>query len=795
MATQWDTTRSVYQPRLEHLQAALVQLERLISLQPTLLDPDRRERLREISTGVQRQLSKLRVDEFHIAVVGLEKAGKSTFLNAWMKAEILPNSDKRCTYTSTEIRSLEQGQDARISIEFYTREEMDRLESQYSSIAAGKGVEADNAATDLEELDEHRATINQYLDRPAETISFNDSSEVLRLLEPFVANPATARAVKTVRVFTHELVDERGIVFHDVPGYDSPITLHKGQARRELERADAVIFLTNISAGVSLRENQLQILRDIKDREDSSVAVKDKVFFFLNKADKANGKSDLEGRIRSAHEEIVDRYGVCLRERVLVGSAAVHLLTTSQYITPKTRGLLGSIASDYEKKYEPPHGDGMEALKGQINDYLSTDRAAILKRRCDSYLDDGKALIDEALELSRQRHPGNLDNLDAELADSALDHFVNWFDDRWYEFERSFEKYWQTEIQPLQDLDQLTPGKHTSILELEERYLSLVDKLSETSLLSNSKLEETFRRARKGVPLPETANAEARRILVDQNLMPTMDVLTRDVSALIYEVIDTVRAWVQEYFYGIEAIGAELVPSGGVSIHKALIEHGLAALLLRYARPAAEIFLRTQRGGQGRLNMREGYHQEITLLGLYYGGEDRSRANLDAYIHTGRWYSLDELRQVETEPVQKEEKTQRVHRGILSAHQREENRANSEVKRAPALDGLEVARQARDFQEVEAEIREDSAAFIDYLKHSVFHAASFDQFAHQELMRVHDHILSDETRRKVRSVIKRAHSSGNARLRGELDNAAQDAERLRQILAARARLETERTRV
>ena len=58
------------------------------------------ERLRKRN---QKVLNKLRTREFTVAVVGLEKAGKSTLGNALLKRNILPEYTERCTYTTTKI--------------------------------------------------------------------------------------------------------------------------------------------------------------------------------------------------------------------------------------------------------------------------------------------------------------------------------------------------------------------------------------------------------------------------------------------------------------------------------------------------------------------------------------------------------------------------------------------------------------------------------------------------------------------------------------------------------------------
>ncbi|HDL5698754.1 TPA: dynamin family protein, partial [Mannheimia haemolytica] len=64
-------------------------------------------------------LSKLEKDECEIAIVGLEKAGKSTFANALIESDIFPSAAERCTYTTTR---LIYGEDKAL-VTFYTKSE------------------------------------------------------------------------------------------------------------------------------------------------------------------------------------------------------------------------------------------------------------------------------------------------------------------------------------------------------------------------------------------------------------------------------------------------------------------------------------------------------------------------------------------------------------------------------------------------------------------------------------------------------------------------------------------------
>lgn len=79
-----------------------------------------RDELSMIRSKAERLKRKLETNEFEIAIVGLEKAGKSTFANALMGNDILPTKDERCTYTSTSIR---YGSNDEAEVTFFSSEQ------------------------------------------------------------------------------------------------------------------------------------------------------------------------------------------------------------------------------------------------------------------------------------------------------------------------------------------------------------------------------------------------------------------------------------------------------------------------------------------------------------------------------------------------------------------------------------------------------------------------------------------------------------------------------------------------
>lgn len=88
-----------------------------------LLNTEQVSVLEDFKSKNQKFRHKLVSNEFEIAIVGLEKAGKSTFANALIKNNVLPSAPERCTFTSTRLVS---GGD-KASVTFYTETEFEEI--------------------------------------------------------------------------------------------------------------------------------------------------------------------------------------------------------------------------------------------------------------------------------------------------------------------------------------------------------------------------------------------------------------------------------------------------------------------------------------------------------------------------------------------------------------------------------------------------------------------------------------------------------------------------------------------
>ena len=121
--TGWDEEKSAFIRKLERQEECFSELfaKDKDGIIIGLSERDTLSRLRERNNAV---LARLKSREFAVAVVGLEKAGKSTLGNALINSEILPEYTERCTYTTTELRAGDRNE---AEITFYSVEEFSRI--------------------------------------------------------------------------------------------------------------------------------------------------------------------------------------------------------------------------------------------------------------------------------------------------------------------------------------------------------------------------------------------------------------------------------------------------------------------------------------------------------------------------------------------------------------------------------------------------------------------------------------------------------------------------------------------
>ncbi|MBQ7630696.1 MAG: dynamin family protein [Selenomonadaceae bacterium] len=393
-----------------------------------VIQGNEREDLKTLQAANKKILKKLESREFTVAIVGLEKAGKSTLGNALIKSMVLPEYAQRCTYTTTEIRS---GKVDIAEVYFYSRDEFNKNfkrmlnDVQYGDAADffsmtleafnsyWRAVETDPAkfgifhlhnastAADIKEMLGGKAKLIPLLGREKITFGaeywnaddkFNEFKKYITGMAGKNPDGSVIRepypyAVKNVIIRSTQLDDMSHMVLYDVPGFDSPTELHKRQTEEMLKESDAIILVTNVGDRPDLVGTQLDMLR--KGQDNDGIKLSAKAFVFGNKIDSAPDLSTAKGNFAALRNGSVDNQ-IALAEHIVCGSARAYL--------EKLGFIAGNFSSQRIDEWQLPNGDGIEFLRKNMQNYYDNERFEVLRRRAETTLSKTKSVLQNLLD-------------------------------------------------------------------------------------------------------------------------------------------------------------------------------------------------------------------------------------------------------------------------------------------------------------------------------------------------------------------------------------------------------------
>lgn len=373
----------------------------------SLIDSKTRNELSKIQTETKEIIRKLQNNEFQIAVVGLEKAGKSSFCNALIESNMLPTDQQRCTYTSTKIISSDV---SRAEIIFYTKQEFeadlrDKLSKlgiensdsfslnninykSYSALYEGvdsekKKLYGETIHKEIENIINYKDELISYLDRSP--MVFSDSQADPEEINRFITAPNKAMAVKEVIITSPLLSKMPNAVIYDVPGFNSPTIRHMQQTQERMYKADAIIMVAAADAP-SLTSDHLRVF---KESDSDGTVLTEKLFVFANKADRAT----LQKNIDIVYSEWGDVNKILFdKSRFFFGSSNARLLQIGKlpseekdtdFVTELTTRLskLDVSHSEVKEKSSPENGCGIVSLRQALETYNQNERIKVLVGR------------------------------------------------------------------------------------------------------------------------------------------------------------------------------------------------------------------------------------------------------------------------------------------------------------------------------------------------------------------------------------------------------------------------------
>ena len=381
--------------------------------------------IRELREKAAKLCRKLETREFEIAIVGLEKAGKSTFANAMMMNDILPSKPARCTYTATSIR---YGESNHAEVVFYSHEEFERnfrenlgimgiehaVSLSYRTLSEKEYQEMFDKLSD-EKKRLYGTTIHEdvlaILKNSQNLIKYIGSSRktfhgeelTSEMFKNFIENPAYAIAVKEITIHSEKFENMPHAVIYDVPGFDSPTQMHKEQTKARMNSADVIVLVAGADRP-SLTGPQL----DIFDREadDDGIRFNEKIFVFANRADIAvtlDKAVTLAENISKLKEEL-RKYRIVdptyLDKRVVPGSAKAKLFSDEAVME-----ILKSAGID----------DGVDKMISLLNQYYDNERFEAMKKRVNTIQSQIQNMFEKVFERQQVTVTGNEDYLSREL--------------------------------------------------------------------------------------------------------------------------------------------------------------------------------------------------------------------------------------------------------------------------------------------------------------------------------------------------------------------------------------------
>lgn len=393
----FDEERNEYKKKVGRQRDAIANLLELSEQHTNLFDLGMIKQLRLYQTKCEKLYNKLEKNEFEIAIVGLEKAGKSTFGNALMENRILPDADERCTYTSTCIRF---GQD-RAVVRFFNSREMDEVLRGYLQTLGENNLDQYTyeklskqeylslfSKLDQRDKDRYENTVHQdilnllenkteiltkYIGKPDKIFEGDDLYR--EEFKAYIVSPKVAVAVKEVSIESSRLGKLQNAVIYDVPGFDSPTSMHLEQTKERMKEADAIMLIASAEKP-SFTAPALNMFQEVVDEDNVSLG--DKLFIFGNRADAANTLGKNIQTLKSEAQRWKLLSGLQLDERLIIGSAKAHLqklgIVDGDYCVKK-------IEEDKEYSKAWAYGDGIDYAYEKLVEYNETERFSVMKKK------------------------------------------------------------------------------------------------------------------------------------------------------------------------------------------------------------------------------------------------------------------------------------------------------------------------------------------------------------------------------------------------------------------------------
>ena len=178
-------------------------------------------------------------NEFHIALVGTIKAGKSTLINALLGYEYASTKVNPETAALTKFKRSSENY---VKVTFYSKNEWNQL---------WKSAQETKATVFLEEYRQLKAENekDKWIDKSEKIVVCNSDKELADTITTWTSSKSAVHYfVKEVEVGLKDFELPEGIVLVDTPGLDDVVAYRSDITRRYIDRANAVLVCVKSDA-------------------------------------------------------------------------------------------------------------------------------------------------------------------------------------------------------------------------------------------------------------------------------------------------------------------------------------------------------------------------------------------------------------------------------------------------------------------------------------------------------------------------------------------------------------------
>ena len=262
----WNETVRKYAVTMEQVRKMLL----LNEIKPSIS--------KRILSNIQIFLDKCSNPEFHIALVGAIKAGKSTLINALLGYELASTEVTPETASLTKFKSANEDY---VEVSFYSKEEWDKL---------WKSVNKAKAEVFLEEYKTLNADAekNNWLEKSTKRFACADKIALKEEIKKWTSSKSpTHYFVKEVVIGLKDFDLPKGVVLVDTPGLDDVVEYRSNITKAYIDRANAVLICVRSDA---LTGQELQTILRVFTNARNSI---EKVYIIATQIDTLNRpKSD-----------------------------------------------------------------------------------------------------------------------------------------------------------------------------------------------------------------------------------------------------------------------------------------------------------------------------------------------------------------------------------------------------------------------------------------------------------------------------------------------------------------------